>query len=396
MDSWLKKEEGNLFQEIKKISAEAAAAGKKLIKLSIGQPLGPALPAAREKAAECVLKGEDCWHEYQDNFFLPFQAWDRSFCLAHLKHETIDCFDKLDFMPIPGIKPMLGLIPLACGGSLRAKVSSMTDPGYPVPKTWCEYLGVSHQPFVTDPANFFLPNLGWEENERKNGFNLAMFNLPHNPTGQIATRDYWREVCAFCQERGIRIFNDAAYILLSHSPESCSLADVAVEFPGLSWMEAYSSSKEIGNGTGWRVGAVIGSPDFVSDLRKIKGNTDSGFFAPAAAGALHALETCQDELNRISGQYKNRLSLLAKILADNGLIISLNPGAGFFILCKSPQAAFGRKMESSKDFNITMIKETGIVGVHMGPYIRYAVCGPVEEWLAPISEGFEKAHPEYA
>ena len=401
LQSWLPPGGENLFQKIKQVCQEAEASGKKLYRLSIGQPQGPALKSAREKCAEYALSEEECWHEYQDNGCVPIQLQNfaKRFAEAHVQTNLLltPLGDHLDYLPIPGIKPMIGLIPLACGLGRHGRlleVGSMTNPGYPVPETWSKYLRVNHFSLRTDPGNVFRPDLENEEN-LASYLDLAMLNLPNNPSGTIATRQYWRETCAFCEKNGIRLFNDGAYLALAHSDNCFALADVAPEFPELSWLEAYSASKSIANGTGWRVGAVVGSPDFVNDLRTIKGNTDSGFFAPAAGGALYALENDQDGIAKVRKMYEVRLRILITWLENQGLELAIKPGAGFFTLWKAPKRAFGRKMKDAEDFNLTMIRETGVVGVHFDPYIRYAVCRPIEKWADPICDAFTKANVSY-
>jgi len=265
----------------------------------------------------------------------------------------------------------------------------MTDPGYPVPRTWAEYLGVEHCSLLTNTANGFCPPIDIGP------FTLKMVNFPHNPSGQIATREYWRKLCGRCQETGVRLFNDGAYLLLAHDDRCCALADVAVEFPRLSWLEAYSASKAIANGTGWRVGAMAGSSDFIADVARIKGNTDSGFFAPAASGALYALENDLSGIGEVRKMYSDRLGILIPLLERLEMRLAVRPKAGFFSLWESPKFAFGREMTGAEDFNLTMIRETGIVGVHFGSYIRYAVCGPVENWREQISEAFASADVSY-
>ena len=61
---------------------------------------------------------------------------------------------------------------------------------------------------------------------------------------------------------------------------------MANDYPALSWSEAFTAAKLIGNGTGWHVGAMVGSPDFIADIKEIKGKTDTGFVPPMAVGAL--------------------------------------------------------------------------------------------------------------
>ena len=139
-------------------------------------------------------------------------------------------------------------------------------------------------------------------------------NYPHNPSGQVASEQWLRQVCQYCSDQGIRLFNDAAYIILSHGPESLCLAQVAPDYPDLSWAEAFTVAKLIGNGTGWHVGAMVGSPDFIGDLKEVKGKTDTGFVAPMAAGVVAAFEDDQEGIDLYREMYRARLNLLIRLL----------------------------------------------------------------------------------
>lgn len=57
--------------------------------------------------------------------------------------------------------------------------------------------------------------------------------------------------------------------------------------------------------------------------------------------------------------------------------------------------AFGRRIESAADFNFAMIEQTGVVGVHFGAYLRYAVCADVAAIAAELSEAFRAADVSY-
>lgn len=402
--SWLPEGGQNLFQAIKAMCAEAEAKGIKLWKLTIGQPSGPAAFSARQSAALVALSDREADHEYQDNGS-PFNPeFARRFVLAHLPAHAQKAASQLAFLPIPGIKPMLGLVPLACGAYLpdwRLKVGAMTKPGYPTPADWCHYLNVEHYALNINPGNQFRFRPGWlgHQGDIEGGTRLLMANFPHNPTGQIATQEYWREVCNFCAKNGIRLFNDAAYAFLTFTPEACTLAEVASGFPDLSWAEAFSASKLILNGTGWRVGAIVGSPDFVGDIATIKGNTDSGLVPFAAAGVLAALENDRGDLEDRRALYKIRLEILYQILQDNGLRPAVKPQATFFSLWLKPRIGFGQGVLNSRDFNQMMIAQAGIAGVHFVPdYIRYAVAGaPLEEpsWQEALNAGFRLAQVLY-
>lgn len=371
----------NVFQDIKRQRAEAAREGIKILDLSIGQPRGPALPTARDLCSEFVMNEGQFIHEYQDNSVNNYPFFAQSFVQHHVKTK-LDGRDDLAFLPIPGMKPMLPLAILACGLDTNVRVRGMTAPGYPVPKIWAQdYLGRQYNALETNPANDFL-----FDPESIGGADLVMMNFPHNPTGQIATEDYLMAVCAYCERHNIRLWNDAAYTIIA-SEDHVSLTDVALRFPDLSWAEAFSASKAT-NFCGWRVGAIVGSPDFVGDITTIKGNTDSGGFAPAFIGVDAAFRYEMDKIDAVSDAYANRLKLLRDVAEKNGMKLAAVPKAGFFSLWHTPQEAFGQQIKDAAVFNALMIAKTGIVGVPFGSYIRYAVVGDVEAMLPGLEDGF--------
>ncbi|MFA4834135.1 MAG: aminotransferase class I/II-fold pyridoxal phosphate-dependent enzyme [Patescibacteria group bacterium] len=381
----------NLFQSIKAKCAEAEAGGQTLHKLSIGQPSGPALLPAREVAVEAIMSDAEPMHEYQDNGSPGLPSFAERFINAHTQANIIGLVatGKVKCLPTPGTKPMLGLIPLACNAA-GEKIRVYTMPGYPTPTDWCRYLGVDHKYFILNPENIFR----FDPNVLHNGTDLIMLNYPHNPSGQIATREWWIQICKKAVEENIRVFNDAAYSILAHSPDHCTLTDVAVDFPELSWAEAFSASKA-GNFTGWRIGAIVGSPDFVGDIATIKGNTDSGFNAALAAGVLVLFEEHRELIDQVRKTYEERINLLTIILTNYGMQLAVKPKAGFFTLWKTPTRAFGEVVKNAEHFNFMMIEKTGVVGVHFHPFIRYAVCGDVKAMMEPIADAFRRADISY-
>ena len=388
----------NLFQAIKATREAARAKGVRILDLSVGQPAGPALWKARQIASLAVLSGEEKMHEYQDNECRPVYLSDfaKRFVRGHVKSDLTD----VSYLPIPGIKPMLGLLPMACGSDLKI-VATTTKPGYPTPKVWAKYLAKEVFEPTTNTENKFLFDpqeliMGRDMAGAQLKVGLLLTNYPHNPSGAVSSQEYLYHLCAVCQEHGIRICNDAAYAALSYGPDSCCLSDVAYRFPNLSWAEMFSASKLIANGTGWRVGAMVGSPDFISDIATIKGNTDSGFVAPMAAGVIDVVENEKRSIFAVRDLYQSRVTSLCKVLLGAGMRLALEPRAGFFTLWQTPKSAFGKEMKDAEAFNLAMIENTGVVGVHFPPYIRYAVAHEdVEAMAADIADAFAKAQVGY-
>ena len=378
----------NIFMQIRQRRAEAQAQGVRLLDLSIGEPKGAALISARAAAAEAVLSDAEAMHAYQYNDSPAVPDFARRFVRAHLDRDL----DGVAYLPIPGIKPMLGLLPLACGCAGADIGVATTAPGYPIPANWCAYHPrVTHHAVALNVANRFR----FAPADVPADTALLMTNYPHNPSGQIATTDWFREICAHCAEHDIRLFNDAAYVALSHDAESAMLSQVAGEFPNLSWAEAFTAAKLIGNGTGWHVGAVVGSPDFIADIAEVKGKTDAGFVAPMAAGVVAALEDDQAGIADYRAMYRERLDLLIGLMTQAGMRLANQPRAGFYTLWQTPARAFGEPVQSAAAFNFAMIEKTGVVGVHFGAYLRYAVCADVAAIAPDLSEAFRAADVAY-
>lgn len=392
---------GNLFQDIKAMCKAREESGGKVWRLTIGQPSGPALEVARKACAEAVLSDAESMHEYQDNGSPGVPGFAQDFVQLHFKKDLQPYAEKgqIKFLPIPGIKPMLGVVILSSGvyvGDKKIVVATMTKPGYPTPADQCRYLRADQTALITNEHNVFRFNT----HDIGPDVRLIMANYPHNPSGQIATKEFWRELCEYCSERGIRLFNDGAYAILAHDmplEKACTLAEVAVDFPNLSWAEAFSASKVIANGTGWRIGAMVGSPDFIDDIATIKGNCDSGFFAPAAVGVLRCMQDDMASIVANREMYGRRINQLCLMLTDRGMKMAVYPGAGFFTLWLAPKEAFGQEVKDAEDFNRLMIEKTGVAGVHFDKYIRYALTSPIEkeEWVAAIAAAFNAANVKY-
>ncbi len=389
----------NVFQRSKSKRAEAMAAGKKIINLTVGQPAGPAILEARMAAAAAVMSDSEAMHEYQDNGSPGVPDFARRFVQCHVVRDLKDyAADVISYLPIPGIKPMLQVLVESLGtwerpGSL-SRVYTMTNPGYPTPAYVCGAIkGIQQVELPLDPKKGFLFSpeslIGITEGD------MICLNFPENPTGIIAKRDWLTNLCRFCSDRGVRLVNDGAYHILSNSPESVTLTDVALEFRDLNWIEAFSASKA-GNFTGWRVGAMAGSPEFIADVTQIKGNLDSGFVAFAAAGVLDVFEKHRDRIEEVHQVYAERLDLVASVLKRRGMRLAVKPEAGFFLLFDAPTKAFGQDIANGEEFNNIMTDNTGLCGIPFDKWIRYAICATdVGAQIEEIEAGFAAAKVSY-
>lgn len=411
----------NLFQLIYILIREyEAKSGRKALNLSLGNP--DSVPPQRllDVQARFAKDPTFAFHTYgEDNNLNGFTE-----AMVEL-HGGIKVgeYAHLKALPIPGIKTAGALVPLACGLHLPDKarrggfriVSNL--PAYDVIGTWGDsYLGAQRIAWPLAPEDGMRLNMARLKAALKEAEvrrpDLVYVIRPGNPASVGATAAEWRDLIAFCLETGARLVNDGAYAGLTEGG-SVPLAAVAKDWPELEWLEMYSVSKSFSD-PGARLGALVGSKDFVDDFNLVKGNTESGPvpYVQAAYGEYFKDRAAvREDLDALRGLYRKRLDYIIPRLEAAGLKPACKTEAGFFTLWRVPDHAFGVELSTDprtkgipthEAFNRLVIAETGLVGVHFKgaggePLIRYAVCDDV---LAPaFQERFEGAlarlKPEY-
>lgn len=405
----------NLFQSIYGLVREyAGRTGQPALNLSLGNPDG--VPPADLLALQARFAADPAYelHAYAEDGNL------RGFAERMVElHSGVRVGEHkhLRALPIPGIKTASALMPLACALHLPdakrrdgfAVASNL--PAYDVIGTWTSsYFGAKR---VVWPL---LGAMRLEVDRLESALRAAavpradlIFVIrPGNPAAVGASAEDWRALIAHCLRTGARLVNDAAYAGLARGTNHVPLAAVAKDFPELEWIEMYSVSKSFSD-PGARLGALIGSKDFVEDYLTIKGNTDSGPVPSVMAAYgeyFQDLGRAERALSELRALYDRRLAYVIPLLKAAGLRPACETDAGFFTLWEAPRSVLGADVADAEAFNKRVISETGLVGVHFRgpadaggerPLIRYAVCADVLE--PRFQERFEKAlrrlHPVY-
>ena len=413
----------NLFQFIYVLLDEYEhRSGLSALNLSLGNPDGvPPEEILRLEAAFSQDPGFD-YHTYAEDKNLL------GFCEGMVELHGRVRFQEyahLRAVPIAGIKTATALIPLACGLHLKTGRGRFTLasnlPSYDVVGTWTEaYLGARRVVWPLYSAdNMSLDVSRLEEALRRAKVrrpDLVFVVRPGNPGSVGATAAEWKALIEFCLARGCRLVNDAAYVGLADA-RHVPLAAVAKDYPDLEWLELYSVSKSFSD-PGARLGAMVGSRDFVEDYTTIKGNTESGP-VPALMAAygrfFQDLPAARRALERLRDMYRSRLDYVIPSLRRAGLRQACSTDAGFFTLWETPRKVLGvdlvaearrRGLTWHEAYNRLVISETGIVGVHFSgfgpeggpaPLVRYAVCAQVLDpaFQARFETQLARLQPEY-
>lgn len=356
------------FAIIKKAKSEAMAENPNipLIDMGVGEPDKPADEGVVRVLSQEAGKPENRW--YADNGIIEFQEaaanyMDSVYKVKNLTPENI----------IHGIgsKPILAMLPLCFinpGDVLLA-----TAPGYGVSSTYTQYLGgeVYNLPLLKE--NNFYPDFTKIPAEILKRAKLLYINYPNNPTGQVATREFYKEVVDFAYKNNIVVISDAAYAAITfdgYEPLSFLSIDGAEEVG----VEIHSLSKAF-NMTGWRLAFVAGSPKLVKAYGTVKDNTDSGQFRAIQKAGVYALNHPQITHENCE-RYSRRFDLLIDALKEVGFKAE-KPKASFYCYVEIPKGTKnGRQFESAEEVSEFLIKNALISTVpwdDAGSFLRFSV-----------------------
>jgi LL-diaminopimelate aminotransferase len=237
------------------------------------------------------------------------------------------------------------------------------DPGYPVYRTATIIAGGESYTMPLCADRGYLPDLSAIPDAVAERTKLLWINYPSNPTGSIASLEFFAELVAYCQKYQILLCHDHAYAEMAYDgykPPSVlqvpGAKDIAIEFHSLS--KSY-------NMTGWRVGFVAGNAYGIKGLSQVKTNVDSGLFKAVQQAAIAGFGTSEVELQEVMAIYQNRRDLIVAGLQSLGWPID-PPKATLYVWVPVPPGY------TSTEFVTLLMDKCGIV---VAPGIGYGSCG---------------------
>lgn len=357
------------FEKIKRARREAEKTHPDvpIIDLGVGEPDW----MADEKVVEALYAEAKKWENrgYADNGILPFQQaaakyMAEQYGVAGLDPENEICHSI-------GSKPALAMMAQAFINP--GDVCLMTAPGYPVMATMTKWLGGSVHQLDLCKENNFLPDLAAIPAEVLERAKLLYLNYPNNPTGAVASVEFFKEVVEFAKANKLIVVQDAAYAALTfdgYQPLSFLSVPGAKEVG----VEIHSLSKAF-NMTGWRLGFVAGNSKVVKAFACVKDNNDSGQFKAIQLAGATAL--AHKEITEVTAaKYSRRHNLLVKALNNVGFKVS-KPKASFYLFAEVPKGTEdGASFANAEEFTQWLIKEKQISAVpwdDVGHFVRFSV-----------------------
>ncbi len=336
-----------LFAEINCKREELIAKGVDIINLGVGDPDRPT-PAHIVQAMHEAID-DSSTHNYP-----PYQG-TKDYCQA-----AVDWMKRR--FGVEGLNPETEIV--SSIGSKEAihntflafvepgDYTLIIDPGYPVYRTSTIFAGGEPYAMPLKAENNFLPDLIAIPEEVARKAKLLWINYPNNPTGAVATLEFFKELVDYCRQYDILLCHDHAYSEMAYDgykPPSVlqveGAKDIAIEFHSLS--KSY-------NMTGWRVGFVAGNATGIKGLSQVKTNVDSGVFKAIQRAAIAGFQTTEAELQTVMSVYQNRRNIIVEGLRSLGWLLEA-PKATLYVWVPVP------KGYSSTEFVTLLLDKCAII-----------------------------------
>ena len=330
------------FAEVERLKLELRRAGEDVIDLGFGNPDVPPPEVAVEKLREAALLPRN--HRYSASRGLPNLRAAVSELYADRYGVALD--PETEITMSLGAKE--GLVHLLWVLLAPGDVALVPSPSYPIHLFAPGFAGAAVQRV---PAHDFVNGVheAWEAAQPRPRVLLCSF--PHNPTTACADREELQRLVDFARDRELVLVHDFAYADLAfdgYRPPSIFEADGAREVA----VELYSLTKGFSL-AGWRIAFVLGRPDVVGALARLKSYLDYGSFQPLQIAATVALREARHQPAATAAVYEGRRTALCDGLSRAGWEVP-RPRATMFAWAKIPTD------EPSQDFAFRLLREAHV------------------------------------
>ncbi|CDN45643.1 pyridoxal phosphate-dependent aminotransferase [Paenibacillus sp. P22] len=250
------------------------------------------------------------------------------------------------------------------------------DPGYPDYWSGVSLAGarMSFMPLLESHA--FLPDYSQVSEEDRRDAKLMFINYPNNPTGAVATPEFYKQTVEFAAANGIVVSSDFAYGALGFDGkrpvsflQTPGAKEVGVEF--------YTLSKTY-NMAGWRVGFALGNRTVVELINTIQDHYYCSLFGGIQEAASAALTGSQQSVAELNALYQSRREAVFSALDEIGWKAA-RPGGSFFCWLPVPDG------HTSESFADLLLEQADVVvapgigfGTHGEGYVRLGLLSSEE------------------
>lgn len=377
-----------VFAEIDALKIAARRAGEDIIDLGFGNPDLPSPDIAVEKLCEAAKNPRN--HRYSTSRGIPKL---REAVAGHYwRTFGVEIDTETEICMTIGAKEGFSHLMLTLVGP--GDTCLVPSPSYPI-HIWGPILAGAgvHYVNVGEKEDFFA-NLQSSYDEAWPRPRVVVVSFPHNPTTVCVDLAFMERLVAWAREKDVMVVHDFAYADMGfdgYQPPSIlqvpGAKDVAVEL--------YSMTKSFSM-AGWRCGFLLGNPDAVNALWRLKSYLDYGVFQPIQIAATVTLNERGDYPAEMRAVYKTRRDALVDGLSRIGWEVS-RPQGTMFVWAPIPPAY---EDMGSVEFAKMLVEQAQVAvspGVGFGPggegHVRFALVEN-EQRITQAIRGIKRALPK--
>ncbi len=207
------------------------------------------------------------------------------------------------------------------------------DPGYP---DYLSGIALSNTVPYTLPLieeNHFLPDYKLIPQEVLNASKILFINYPNNPTGAVATSEFFEETVQLAKNNQITVCHDFAYGAFGFD-EKKPISFLQIPGSKECGIEIYTLSKTY-NMAGWRVGFAVGNKEVVSAINLLQDHLYVSLFPAIQEAAAVALTESQESVKTLLSLYEERRNVFINGCREIGWNVTA-PAGSFFAWLKVP------------------------------------------------------------
>ena len=345
--------------------------GKDVINLGLGDPDVIPPEDMRKSLADACFHTES--HHYP-SYYSPMPLKE-AIAGWYERQYNVKCDPENEVLPLLGSAD--GLFHIHTCLLDPGDIALVPDPCYPAYVAGVKIAGGVIEPVPLLKENQFLPDLESIPSVTAQKAKLIWVNYPNNPTSAHAPGDFYFNLVEWAKKYDVAILSDNPYSEICFdgycAPSLLQVPgakDVGIEFNSLS--KAF-------NACGWRTGFMVGNPEIIAGMTKIKSHSDRGMFYPLQKAATDALNGPMDFMQERNKMYQARRDVVIEGLRHCGMDIN-SPKGTFYIWAQVPEGVTNSKEWCFKvldDIAVWMIPGS-MYGKYGEGYFRIALTHPVE------------------
>ncbi|HLU53475.1 MAG TPA: aminotransferase class I/II-fold pyridoxal phosphate-dependent enzyme [Acidimicrobiia bacterium] len=299
----------------------ARRSGADIVDLGFGNPDIPSPPAVVEKLVEAARNSRN--HRYSASRGLPNLR--KAVADRYMRRFGVELDPETEVINTIGAKE--GLAHLLWTLVQPGDVAVVPDPSYPIHIYAPVLAGAEIRKAPVTPEEDYFEVLDDMFRSSWPRPRVIIVSFPHNPTTVCVDLSFFERLVAFARENEVFVVHDFAYADVAfddYVPPSILEAEGAKEVA----VELYTLTKGHSM-AGWRVGFVVGNPEAVAALGKLKSYLDYGTFQPIQIASIIALNEGDDYVTEVNEIYKRRRDTLMEGLDRMGWKVEPPKGTMF-------------------------------------------------------------------